>query len=92
MKPYTISQRTKSIAKRNGYIVKSAKNTKKKIDVFSAKTKKKIATIGQNGAKDYSLYLRESKELADRRKKAYRQRHIRNNAIAGTLAKKLLWS
>lgn len=91
MKPYRISQRTMRIAKRDGYIVKSAKNRKKKIDVFSAKTKKKLATIGQNGAKDYSIYLRQSKVVADRRRKAYRARHASNKGVAARLGKRLLW-
>ena len=91
MKPYRISQRTLRIAKRDGYVVKPARNRKKKLDVFSAKTKKKLATIGQNGAKDYSLYLRESKAIADRRRKAYRARHASNTGVAATLGKRLLW-
>jgi hypothetical protein len=90
---YTITAYTRSQAKKLGVVVKKSTNSKKKIDVF--KDGKKVASVGAIGYKDYPTFLREDgKEVADKRRKAYKSRHQKYRNKVGTnsyYADKLLW-
>jgi len=71
---YKISSIQKSNAKKLNVDIKPSTNKNKKIDVF--KDDKKVGSIGAIKYKDYSIYLKEGgKEIADQRKKLYRNRH-----------------
>ena len=90
---YTITQYTKNKAKKLGVTVKRSTNKKKKLDVF--KSGKKIASVGAMGYKDYPTYwVTEGKQKADRRRKAYKNRHEKdrhNRGTNGWYADQLLW-
>ena len=89
---YKISKYTKDKAKKLGVSVKPSTNKKKKIDVF--KDKKKIASVGAIGYKDYPTYLKEDKKKADVRRKAYKKRHEKDRHKKGSngyYADQLLW-
>ena len=86
---YRITQYTRRKAKAAGLTVRAAKNRKKKLDVYRGK--KKLASIGANGMKDYPAYMKTSLAVAKKRRAAYMKRHAKNNKTAGRLAKKLLW-
>jgi len=75
---YVILPRQKANAKKLGVSIKPSINKKKKIDIY--RDGKKIANAGAIGYKDYSVYLKEDgKEIADKKKKAYRARHKYEN-------------
>jgi hypothetical protein len=90
---YTITQYTRNQAKKLGVSVKRSTNAKKKLDVF--KNGKKVASVGAIGYKDYPTFMKtEGKEVADKRRKAYKSRHEKNRHKVGTnsyYADKLLW-
>jgi hypothetical protein len=89
---YVIQPRTYEQAKRLGVTVKVSSNPKKKIDVF--KDGIKIASIGAIGYKDYTIYLKEDKKLAEEKRKAYKARHEKDRKVvgsAGYYADQLLW-
>jgi len=90
---YNITQYTRSQAKKLGVSVKKSTNSKKKIDVF--KNGKKIASVGATGYKDYPTYMKkEGKEIAIKKRKAYKARHEKYRHNVGTksyYADKLLW-
>lgn len=91
---YIITAYTRRQAKKLGVSVKKSSNPKKKIDVFN-KEGKKIASVGAIGYKDYPTFLREDgKEVADKRRKAYKSRHQKYRNKVGTnsyYADRLLW-
>ena len=91
--PYTITSYTKAQARKLGVVVKPSKVKGKKIDVF--KNGKKVASVGALGYGDYPTFKRtKGKEYADKRRKAYKQRHQKNRTIRnsnGYYADKLLW-
>jgi len=61
-------------AKKLGVNIKVSTNPKKKIDVF--KDGKKLYSIGDIKYKDFPTFLKEDgKEVADKRRKAYKARH-----------------
>jgi len=90
---YTITEYTRSQAKKYGVIVKKSKVKGKKIDVF--KNEKKVASVGAVGYGDYPTFIKtKGKEFANKRRKAYKQRHQKNRTKRGTpgwYADKLLW-
>jgi hypothetical protein len=89
---YKITNYSKKQAKKLGVTIKHSLNKTKKLDVF--KNKKKIASIGAIGYKDYPTFLKENKELAKRRRKAYKIRHEKDRHQKGTpgyYADKILW-
>ena len=90
---YTITQYTKSQAKKHGVKVKPSTVKGKKIDVF--KGNEKIASIGAMGYGDYPTFIRtKGKNYADERRAAYKKRHDKNRnkpGSAGYYADKLLW-
>ena len=80
---YTITQYTRNQAKKLGVSVKRSTNAKKKLDVF--KNGKKVASVGAIGYKDYPTFMKtEGKEVADKRRKAYKSRHEKNRHKVGT--------
>lgn len=90
---YTITNYTRTQAKKLGVIVKRATNKKKKIDVF--KNGKKIASVGAISYGDYPTFKKtKGKVFADKRRIAYKKRHQKYRNIKGTnsyYADKLLW-
>jgi hypothetical protein len=57
---------------------------------------KKTTHFGQASAKDYLIYSKESKTIADERRKLYLDRHDKNEnwsdpTSAGSLSRYLLW-
>ena len=73
---YKIKPRQRTAAKKLGVTIKPSTNSKKKIDVYSKKNDKKIASIGAISFKDYASYIEtKGKEFADKRRTAYRARH-----------------
>jgi hypothetical protein len=57
---------------------------------------KKTTHFGQAGAKDYLIYSKESKAIADEKRKLYLARHEKNEnwsdpTTAGSLSRYLLW-
>ena len=90
---YSITERSKKIAKQNNLNIKPSKDGKHKIDVFD-KFNNFISSVGGLGYKDYPTYLEEKgKTYADARKKLYRIRHKKDlNTTCGKLSNLLLWS
>lgn len=90
---YTITNYTRNKASQLGVSVKPSTRKGKKIDVF--KDGKKIASIGALGYGDYPTFTKtKGKEFADKRRKAYRNRHAKNISITGSngyYAGNLLW-
>ena len=90
---YTITNYTRNRASQLGVSVKPSTRKGKKIDVF--KDAKKIASIGALGYGDYPTFMRtKGKEFANKRRKAYRNRHAKNMIIKGSngyYAGNLLW-
>jgi hypothetical protein len=92
---YKILQRTKDIANEYGLTVKSAKNSKYKIDVYI--DDEFIVSIGATGYMDYPHYLlledqgKVARGYANIRRRLYLHRHKNDNNLKGVLAKLLLW-
>tara|TARA_R110000765_G_C18594274_1_gene568204 strand:+ start:47 stop:325 length:279 start_codon:yes stop_codon:yes gene_type:complete len=90
---YIITAYTKRQAKKHAVIVKLSKVKGKKIDVF--KNGEKVASVGALGYGDYPTFLRtKGKEYANKRRKAYKNRHQSNRTKRNTngwYADKLLW-
>ena len=90
---YDISERTYEIAKKLNLTIKPSLNLKKKIDVY--KNGEFIKSIGAINYKDYHIYLKIDKDLAEKHRKAYIARHkkgILRGDVGEILALKLLWS
>lgn len=90
---YSITERSKKIAKENNLTIKPSKDGKHKIDVFD-KSNNFISSVGGLGYKDYPTYLEEKgKTIADKRKKLYRIRHKKDlNTTRGKLSNLILWT
>lgn len=89
---YDITAYTKRKAAALGVTVKPSQVKGKKIDVF--KGDKKVASVGALGYSDYPHFLKQDKELAERRKKAYHTRHAKDEKVVGSpgyYASRLLW-
>jgi hypothetical protein len=90
---YTISNYTKSQAKKLGVQVRRSASTGKKLDVF--KNGKKVASIGALGYQDYPSFIKShGKAYADKRRSAYKKRHSKDRSRKGSrgfYADRLLW-
>jgi hypothetical protein len=90
---YSITNYTKSQAKKLGVVVKPSSVKGKKIDVF--KNGEKIASVGALGYSDYPTYMKtKGKAYADERRKLYKIRHAKDRNVKGSdgyYADKLLW-
>ena len=83
-------------AKAVGLEIRPSRRTGKKLDVFKGGVFQ--TSIGQRGAMDYEKYLRQDKELAEKRRKAYKARHVHRHTklrdgkiTAAWAADKILW-
>ena len=87
---YTITEYSFRKAKDLGVDIYPSKRKYKKIDVF--KNGKYLASIGDIRYMDYPTFLaREGKEIADKHRRLYRNRHKKDNGLAGKLALAILW-
>jgi hypothetical protein len=90
---YVITQYTRDQAKKLGVTVKHSTNPTKKLDVF--KDGVKVASCGGMGYNDYPTFWKKyGKEVADRHRRLYKQRHEKDRHVvgsAGYYADKLLW-
>ena len=90
---YSITNYTKSQAKKLGVVVKPSSVKGKKIDVF--KNDQKIASVGALGYSDYPTYMKtKGKAYADERRRLYKIRHSKDRNVKnsdGYYADKLLW-
>jgi hypothetical protein len=90
---YSITNYTKSQAKKLGVVVKPSSIKGKKIDVF--KNDQKIASVGALGYSDYPTYIKtKGKAYADERRRLYKIRHSKDRNVKGSdgyYADKLLW-
>jgi hypothetical protein len=90
---YSITNYTKSQAKKLGVVVKPSSIKGKKIDVF--KNDQKIASVGAIGYSDYPTYIKtKGKAYADERRRLYKIRHSKDRNVKGSdgyYADKLLW-
>jgi hypothetical protein len=90
---YSITNYTKSQAKKLGVVVKPSLIKGKKIDVF--KNDQKIASVGALGYSDYPTYMKtKGKAYADERRRLYKIRHSKDRNVKGSdgyYADKLLW-
>ena len=86
---YEITQYTKDRAKEMGVEIRPSHNPKKKLDVL---LNGHVVSIGAIGYGDFPTFMKtHGTEYALRRRKAYYQRHRKDEGIAGQLAKILLW-
>jgi hypothetical protein len=78
--------------------IKPSTNKNKKFDaLFDINGIKKSVSFGSAPNKDYTIYSKEDKALAEQKKKAYIARHkvnedFNNPLTAGSLAKNILWN
>ena len=87
---YQISYYSYKRAKDLGVTIYPSKRKYKKIDVF--KNGKYLASIGDNRYMDYpSILAKEGKDVAEKHRRVYRNRHKNDNGIAGKLAMHILW-
>lgn len=95
---YRITKYTLDKAKKIGVVIKRSTTQGKKLDVF--KNGNKVATIGALGYNDYPTFLalekagKVPKGYANKRRKAYKERHQKNRTKKGTngwYADQLLW-
>jgi len=75
----------------------STDKSKKLTAVFDVNGKKKSVSFGAKGYKDFTIYSKENKALAEEKKKNYIARHKVNEDFsdfmsAGSLAKNILWN
>lgn len=78
--------------------IKPSTNKSKKLTaVFDINGKEKSVSFGAKGYKDFTIYSKEDKALAEQKKKDYIARHKVNEDFndplsAGSLAKNILWN
>ncbi len=92
MSNYKIKKYSYDQAKKLGVEIKPSTDKNKKIDVI--KEGKKIASIGSKGYLDYPTYMEKDKELANKKRKAYKARHANYSSIKNTpayFANNILW-
>ncbi len=96
LSPYTIRAYTRKQAKRLGVTVRLSTIPGKKLDVFSKKDGKKLASVGAAGMGDYPTFMAtRGKSFATRRRRAYKRRHEKDRHRRGTpgfYADQLLWA
>ncbi len=92
---YKITNYTKKKAAKLGVFVKHSTKKTKKIDVFSIKTGKKLASVGAKGNNDFPTFMeKRGIPYAKTRRRLYKQRHEKDRHIKGTkgwYANQLLW-
>ena len=88
---YNIKKYSFDEAKKLGVEIKPSKIKNKKIDVFKGDVF--ICSIGDSRYNDYPTYLEINKELAEKRRMLYHQRHKKENkeGTKGYYALKILW-
>jgi hypothetical protein len=87
---YSIKQYTYDQANKLGLDIYPSKRKHKKIDVY--KNNEYLGSVGDNRYYDYPTYLEINKELAEKKRKLYRQRHQKDLSYTkGYLAYHLLW-
>lgn len=90
---YSITNYTRSRAKKIGVQVKPSTNKTKKIDVY--RHDKKIASVGAAGMNDYPTYMKKRGNVfAKTRRRLYKIRHNKDRKerwTNGWLADQLLW-
>ena len=88
---YNIKKYSFDEAKKLGVEIKPSKIKNKKIDVFKGDVF--ICSIGDSRYNDYPTYLEINRELADKRRMLYHQRHKKDNIenTKGYYALKILW-
>ena len=90
---YRISDKSFQEARKLGVEIKPSEKKWKKIDVFKNGVLK--ASIGDITYKDYHIYRKEDKRLAEQKKKLYKNRHEKDRKKVGTpgfYADKILWT
>ena len=86
---YEISKASYKVAKQYGLHIFPSEKLNKKIDVY--KDGEYLASIGDSRFKDYHIYLKEDKALAEERRRLYFIRH-KKASMKEQLAKLLLWN
>ena len=88
---YKIKKYSYDQAKKLNVDIKPSTKKNKKIDIY--KDDILICSIGDIRYSDYPTYLEENKEIAERRRMLYHQRHKKDNIIntKGYYALNLLW-
>ena len=90
---YQIKPKQRTRAKAIGTTIKPSKNKGKKLDIF--KGDKKVASIGALGMGDYETFIKQKGlEFANKRRKAYKQRHQKTRVKVGTpsyYSDRILW-
>jgi hypothetical protein len=93
-RPYTIKAYSREQARKLGVTIKVSTNPQKKLDVFSRKTGKKVASIGAAGMGDYPTFRAVNAELGRWKRRHYKMRHEKDRhekGTAGYYADKILW-
>lgn len=93
-KKYTIKAYSRVRARVLGVTIKPSTNPAKKLDVFSRKTGKKLASIGAAGMGDYPTFKAINPALGEWKRKHYKMRHESDRHRLGTpgyYADKILW-
>jgi hypothetical protein len=85
---YEISIQTYKLAKSNKLDIYPSEKKNKKIDIY--RDGKYLGSIGDSRYKDYYMYLKEDKALANERRRLYHARHT-GNTFKERAAKLLLW-
>jgi hypothetical protein len=85
---YEIDPTTFRIAKHYGLVVVPSTRKNKKIDIYFSG--KYLCSIGDSRYKDYYMYLKEDKALANERRRLYHARHT-GDTFKERAAKLLLW-
>jgi hypothetical protein len=87
---YEITDYTKQRAKELGVRVLSSTKKNKKLDIY--KDGRFITSVGDTRYGDYPTFMKlYGLEFANKRRKAYHQRHKNDSGIAGKIASYLLW-
>lgn len=85
---YDIQKNTYKIAKLNNLDIYPSTRKNKKIDIYFSG--KYLCSIGDSRYKDYYMYLKEDKALANERRRLYHARHT-GDTFKERAAKLLLW-
>lgn len=92
--PYIIKKYSYDKARKLNVTIRASKNPKKKLDVFSRKTGKKLASIGATGYGDYPTFKAQNAELGRMKRRSYKRRHEKDRHVrgsAGFYADQILW-
>jgi hypothetical protein len=85
---YEISKNTYKIAKLNNLDIYPSTKKNKKIDIY--RDGKYLGSIGDSRYKDFYMYLKEDKALANERRRLYHLRHT-GDTFKEQAARLLLW-